>query len=164
MRILPPRCDRVAWLSRHGADGGYFLVADSSPLGITAMDYSTVDCSLTNAVVSLSSSEKRSISLCLQFNDSKLLTLPRQAWSSGSGTETIGEQCLCRARTGVVCVPLSVFYSPSSHSASGGAGGDNGQEEEEEEEEEEGDGLLRFALCKSREYVQTVCERLRAIR
>ena len=129
------------------------------------MDYSTVDCSLTNAVVSLSSSETHSISLCLQFNDSKLLTLPRQAWSSGSGTETIGEQCLCRARTGVVCVPLSVFYSPSSPSASGGAGGDNGQEEEEEEEEEEeGDGLLRFALCKSREYVQTVCERLRAVR
>lgn len=43
---------------------------------------------------------------------------------------------------GVVCVPLSVFYASS---------------------QAKDDGLLRFALCKSREYVGQVCERLRPV-
>ena len=45
---------------------------------------------------------------------------------------------------GVVCVPLAVFYA-----SEGGAAQD--------------DGLLRFALCKTRAYVGQVCERLRKI-
>ena len=82
----------------YGADGGYFLVADCSPLGVTAMDY----------------------------------------------CRALVDEC------GVVCVPLSVFYAP-----------------ERREPDRPGqapppadDGLLRFALCKSRDYIKQVCTRL----
>ena len=74
-----------------GCDGGYFLVADASPLHMTAMQY-------LNQMVN---------------------------------------EC------GVACAPMSVFYA----SADGG-----GQEAE---------GLLRFALCKSRAFIADACGRLR---
>lgn len=94
---------RARGLTVYGADGGYFLVADSTPLNIPAMQY------------------------CRQLVD----------------------EC------GIVCVPLQVFYAspaaPAAPAADGSASGSGGGMD---------DGLLRFALCKSREYVGQVCERL----
>ena len=54
----------------------------------------------------------------------------------------VGAMDYCRRlveECGVVCVPLSVFYATPDAAD---------------------DGLLRFALCKSREYMAQVCERL----
>eukprot|EP01049_Picozoa_sp_SAG25_P016732 SAG25_NODE_3977_length_914_cov_1.866258_1_plen_179_part_00 len=70
------------------ADGGYFLVADTTPLGVGAMEY----------------------------------------------CRSLVDEC------GVVGVPLVAFYLTPADA--------------------ENDGLLRFALCKSREFVSEVCERL----
>jgi N-succinyldiaminopimelate aminotransferase len=75
-------------LAVYGADGGYFLVADCTPLGIpSAMEY----------------------------------------------CRSLVEEC------GVVCAPLAVFYTSA---------------------DAENEGLLRFALCKSRECIREVCARL----
>jgi N-succinyldiaminopimelate aminotransferase len=94
---------RTRGLRVYGTDGGYFLVADCAPLGMSSLDY------------------------CRQLVD----------------------DC------GVVCVPLSCFYAPAPRVFE--------PLPTAEVQPADSDGLLRFALCKSREYIGRCCKRLTGV-